>query len=122
MCEAAMMSGPRSISKSLLISAAERFRKLGPPSARAREQFGHLQKASGKAFAAAVPRKVMIICNGTFSVWRTLGRSVALHFISNCVRDKSLDRRWVAQHLNGGLGCMATNRFHQERPAFASIP
>jgi len=58
------MSGPRSISKSSLTSAADRFRKLGPPSIRACAQFWHLQKASGKAFAAAVPRKVMIICDG----------------------------------------------------------
>src|ERR1700687_6006738 len=55
------MSGPRSISKSLLINAADRFRRLGPPSVRAWAQFRHLQKASGNAFAAAVPRKVRII-------------------------------------------------------------
>ena len=32
------------------------FPELGPRSARALTQFPHLQKASGKAFAAAVPR------------------------------------------------------------------
>ncbi|HKE34884.1 MAG TPA: hypothetical protein VKB66_06765, partial [Candidatus Acidoferrum sp.] len=48
-------------SKSSLINAAERLRRLGPPSTRASAQFGHLQKASGKAFAAAVPRKVIFI-------------------------------------------------------------
>ena len=37
------------------------FPKLGPRSIRACTQFRHLQKASGKAFVAAVPRKVMII-------------------------------------------------------------
>jgi len=58
------MSGPRSINKSSLIDAADRFRKLGPPSIRACVQFWHLQKASGKAFAAPVPRKVTIICDG----------------------------------------------------------
>ena len=64
MCDAAMMSGPRSMSRSLLINAADRFRRLGPPRMRAWEQFRHLQKASGKAFAAAVPRKVMVIFFG----------------------------------------------------------
>jgi hypothetical protein len=54
------MSGPRSISKSSLTNAADRFRKLGPPSIRGCAQFWQLQKASGKAFAAAVPRKVII--------------------------------------------------------------
>ena len=49
------------MSKVSLIKAADRFRKLGPPSTRAWAQFRHLQKASGKAFAAAVPRKVTII-------------------------------------------------------------
>jgi hypothetical protein len=49
------------MSKSSLINAADRFRKLGPRSMRAWAQFRHLQNASGKAFAAAVPRKVIII-------------------------------------------------------------
>lgn len=62
MRDAAIMSGPRSISKSSLINAADRFRRLGPPSVRAWLQFRHLQKASGKAFAAAVPRNVMVVC------------------------------------------------------------
>src|SRR5260370_15462907 len=64
MCDADIMSGPRSTNKSSLINAADRFRKLGPPSVRACAQFPHLQKASGKAFAAAVPRKVRIISGG----------------------------------------------------------
>jgi hypothetical protein len=60
-CDAAMMSGLRSISKSSLTNRLERFRKLLPPSNRACSQFSHLQNASGKAFAAAVPRNVMIM-------------------------------------------------------------
>jgi len=55
------------MSKSSLITAAERFLKLGPRSARALAQFLHLQKASGKAFAAEVPRNVMIILLGGIS-------------------------------------------------------
>src|SRR5207302_11112815 len=62
MCDADIMSGPRSISRSSLINTADRFRKLGPPSIRACAQFRHLQKASGKAFAEAVPRKVIVMC------------------------------------------------------------
>jgi len=42
------MSGPRSISKSSLINAADRFRRLGPPSVRAWLQLRHLQKAYRK--------------------------------------------------------------------------
>jgi len=60
------MSGPRSISRSSLISAAERFRRLLPPAVRAWVQFRQLQKASGKAFAAAVPRNVIIVCADAF--------------------------------------------------------
>ena len=52
------MSGPKSMSSSSLRSAAERFLRLFPPSARAAMQFLQLQKGSGKAFAAEVPRNV----------------------------------------------------------------
>ena len=53
------MSGPRSISKSSLMSAADRLRRLAPPSFRAFWQFEQEQNASGKALAAEVPRKVI---------------------------------------------------------------
>jgi hypothetical protein len=60
MCDAVIMSGPRSISRSLLTKAEDRFLRLGPPSSQASRQFRQLQNASGKAFAAAVPRKVNV--------------------------------------------------------------
>jgi len=44
-----------------LTNKAERFLRLKPPSARACSQLEHLQKASGKALDAAVPRNVTII-------------------------------------------------------------
>jgi len=47
------------------------FRRLRPPSMRAWAQFRHLQKASGKAFAAAVPRKVILIAAPRFRVTMT---------------------------------------------------
>ena len=58
MCDADMISGPRSIRRSSLIRTDARFRKLCPPSSRALAQFSHLQNASGYAFAADVPKNV----------------------------------------------------------------
>jgi hypothetical protein len=47
--------------RSSLISAADRFRKLFPPTKRAFWQFSQLQNASGYAFAAAVPKNSICI-------------------------------------------------------------
>ena len=44
---AAIKSGPRSMSRSPLISTEQRLRKLGPPAARAASQFAHGQNAFG---------------------------------------------------------------------------
>ena len=47
----------------------DRFRKLEPPSARACSQLIHLQKASGNALAAEVPRNVISIFNIVFDLY-----------------------------------------------------
>jgi hypothetical protein len=49
------------MSKSSLTNKEDLFRKLSPPSARACSQLIHLQKASGNALAAEVPRNVISI-------------------------------------------------------------
>lgn len=51
-----ILSGPISMSRSSLISAAARLRRLGPHKSRACKQLAQLQSGSGKPLVEEVPK------------------------------------------------------------------